>query len=135
MESKSNLDKIVDTEKLMANQARYEKDAKDLLTVFEGQVNMLYNQAEEAEDSKERDKIISQLNDLRNRTRRNDPKGVGFKDWQKSVDEIFSKAGMPVKKYGGGSVRMTRNYQCLNVLTLKNQDHLSRYTDIKVYQQ
>ena len=65
MESKSNLDKIVDTEKLMANQARYEKDAKDLLTVFEGQVNMLYNQAEEAEDSKERDKIISQLNDLR----------------------------------------------------------------------
>tara|TARA_A100001391_G_C4940924_1_gene244470 strand:- start:6 stop:338 length:333 start_codon:yes stop_codon:yes gene_type:complete len=110
MESKSNLDKIVDTEKLMANQARYEKDAKDLLTVFEGQVNMLYNQAEEAEDSKERDKIISELNDLRNRTRRNDPKGVGFKDWQKSVDEIFSKAGMPVKKYGGGSVRMTRNY-------------------------
>ena len=50
MESKSNLDKIVDTEKLMANQARYEKDAKDLLTVFEGQVNMLYNQAEEVED-------------------------------------------------------------------------------------
>ena len=47
MESKSNLDKIVDTEKLMANQARYEKDAKDLLTVFVGQVNMLYNQAEE----------------------------------------------------------------------------------------
>ena len=35
-------------------------------------------------------------------------------------DMLREALQLPLKRYGGGSVRMTRSYKCLNVLTLKN---------------